>query len=247
MRGAGDLSDGLPAAVTARTTSASRAPDGADAPQEHRLSTDRSAPTARDASDPGAATRARIIAAAIEVIAEDGLRASTVAIAERAGLTRMTLYRHVGGRDELLVVVLLHESARLVPGLRAVLEHRRRRFPRRVADAIELLVDGIHANPVLRQFVDQPPPTTVPAIDPQFTFVTEVRAFFRPYFEDPDNRSQLRFDPERTLDYTLRQLLLYLTTPGRDWTGPADLRADLDDFFIPAIARPRPARRSRPA
>ncbi len=213
------------------------------APPPGAPSARRKAPPVRSGpTDPGTDTHTRIIAAAVDVIAEDGLRASTVAIAERAGLTRMTLYRHIGSRDELLVAVLLHESARLVPGLRQVLEDRRRRFPRRVADAIELLVDGIHANPVLCQFVDHTPPTTVPAIDPQFTFVSEVRAFFRPYFEDPANRAQLRFDPERTLDYTLRQLLLYLTTPGRDWSGPADLRADLDDFFIPAIARPRPAR-----
>jgi AcrR family transcriptional regulator len=188
---------------------------------------------------PNAATRERILAAAIEVITEEGIGASNVAIAERAGLTRMTLYRHFGSHDELLVALLLHESARLVPGLQVRLENRRRRFPRRVADAITFLVDEIPANPVLGAFVDHTPPTTVPAIDPQFAFVSEVRAFFRPYFVDPANRAQLRFDPERTLDYTLRQLLLYLTTPGEGWTGPADLRADLDDFFIPAIARPR--------
>ena len=51
-----------------------------------------------------ARTRARLLAAALELFAEQGYDATTVAqIAERVGVTEMTFYRHFGSKDQLIV------------------------------------------------------------------------------------------------------------------------------------------------
>jgi AcrR family transcriptional regulator len=54
---------------------------------------------------PGAATRERLIRAAIEIAAREGLAATTTAaIAEKAGVAEGTLYRHFDSKDDLLIV-----------------------------------------------------------------------------------------------------------------------------------------------
>ena len=48
----------------------------------------------------------RIVDAAVEIADADGLEAVSMArVAERLGFTAMALYRHVGGKDELLVLM----------------------------------------------------------------------------------------------------------------------------------------------
>lgn len=56
------------------------------------------------ASSPGAATRERLVRAAIGIVARDSLAAATTAaIAEAAGVAEGTLYRHYESKDELLI------------------------------------------------------------------------------------------------------------------------------------------------
>lgn len=77
-----------------------------------------SAPAVAAAPEPGhpgaveprgraARSRARLLAAATELLVEAGPRAVTVdAVAERSGVAKSTLYRHWGSRTELLVDVM---------------------------------------------------------------------------------------------------------------------------------------------
>ncbi|CAB4362683.1 MAG: TetR family transcriptional regulator [Actinobacteria bacterium] len=52
-------------------------------------------------------SRAKLLAAATELLVESGPRAVTVdAVAERSGVAKSTLYRHWASRDELLVDVM---------------------------------------------------------------------------------------------------------------------------------------------
>lgn len=54
-----------------------------------------------------ARSRAKLLAAATELLVESGPRAVTVdAVAERSGVAKSTLYRHWSSRDELLVDVM---------------------------------------------------------------------------------------------------------------------------------------------
>jgi AcrR family transcriptional regulator len=59
-------------------------------------------PTA--STSPGAATRERLLRAAIAIVAKDGLAAATTAaIAAEAGVAEGTLYRHFDSKDDLLI------------------------------------------------------------------------------------------------------------------------------------------------
>jgi len=59
-------------------------------------------------------TPARIVAAAVELADEGGLEAVSMArIAERLGFTTMSLYRHVQGKEEILLLML--DSVAAVP------------------------------------------------------------------------------------------------------------------------------------
>jgi AcrR family transcriptional regulator len=52
----------------------------------------------------GAATRTRLLRAAVTIVARDGLAAATTAaIAEEAGVAEGTLYRHFESKDDLLI------------------------------------------------------------------------------------------------------------------------------------------------
>jgi AcrR family transcriptional regulator len=53
---------------------------------------------------PGAATRERLLRAAVGIVARDGLAAATTAaIAAEAGVAEGTLYRHFDSKDDLLI------------------------------------------------------------------------------------------------------------------------------------------------
>ncbi|MGH8933054.1 MAG: TetR/AcrR family transcriptional regulator [Egibacteraceae bacterium] len=66
--------------------------------------------------------RARILAAARALFAERGPRASTDAIAERAGVAVGTLYNHFATKDELLEAALADRVAEITALARAALE-----------------------------------------------------------------------------------------------------------------------------
>lgn len=62
----------------------------------------------------------RLIEVACSVLAERGLKgASTDDIARAAGVTRVTLYRRLGTRDELLRAIYAHEAQRLMMSVNA--------------------------------------------------------------------------------------------------------------------------------
>lgn len=62
----------------------------------------------------------RLIEVACSVLAERGIKgASTDDIAKAAGVTRVTLYRRLGTRDELLRAIYAHEAQRLMMSVNA--------------------------------------------------------------------------------------------------------------------------------
>ena len=63
--------------------------------------------------------RARVVDAAVEVFAAQGVAASTEAIAERAGVGIATVFRHFPTKADLLVAVLTRHFAELTEAARA--------------------------------------------------------------------------------------------------------------------------------
>lgn len=174
--------------------------------------------------------------AAAELLARDGLEVSMEAIAERAGVTRMTVYRQLGTRDQLLLAVLLDQSTQVGQQLQLVLDDTERPFTERVVDAIVLIVTAVRASPVLTFFVQGVTPTQIDDLDEEDRFLGRVWALLLPSFEEAARRGELRAGPRATLDWTLRQTLLQLVVRGTTTESPDGLRAELERFFVPSIA-----------
>ncbi len=184
------------------------------------------------------ATRGRLLDAAAVVLARDGLDASMESIADEAGVTRMTLYRNVGTRDQLLVGVLMRASARLAQGITTRLDDRSRPFEARLVDAMVYVVVSVRATPVLRLFVERITPAQVGSIDATEEFLAGIRDLVQPYFDEPEVRDRLRSDPAHSLDWTLRQVLLQLMVVADTTVDEPGLRRELDVFFVPSLLSP---------
>ena len=103
----------------------------------------------RDATLPPtrAAVLDEIVRAAAAAFGEVGYRTATLdAIAERAGLSKVTLYRYVSSKEELLSLVVERTIATFRQGLRDIVEQRRpaeETLRRIVRFQVELLTENL--------------------------------------------------------------------------------------------------------
>jgi len=87
-------------------------------------------------------TRQRILDAAVELVAESGWSAITMAgLAERAGVSRQTVYNEIGTKQALADAVVLDELGRFL----AVVERGFDRHPRDLRAALRAAVEGVLA------------------------------------------------------------------------------------------------------
>jgi AcrR family transcriptional regulator len=93
----------------------------ADVPAPRRLALPRAPRPRRSQAERTAATRARVLRAVVESIAEVGFERTTAAeIARRAGVTWGAVQHHFGGKDGILAAVLEESFAHLAGRLAAV-------------------------------------------------------------------------------------------------------------------------------
>lgn len=180
-------------------------------------------------------TRERLLQCAADSLARRGIDVPMADIAASAGVTRMTLYRQLGTREQLLVAVLVHEGQRVADRLASVLDDPACPFPARLVDAIVEVAAAVRSSPVLSLFVERVTPTEVEELDRAGVFLAGIWDFLLPYFEAPGVRRQLRSTPERSVDWTLRQVLLQLVVRGRSNQTEDDLRDELVTFFVPSV------------
>jgi AcrR family transcriptional regulator len=183
-------------------------------------------------------TRRRVLDAAAELLTRDGLDVSMEAIAQQAGVTRMTVYRQLGSRDQVLVAVLLDQGAAVADDLHAIFEGRSVPFAERVVEAVVLVVETVRASPVLSFFVHGVTPTQIGTLDADDRFLAGVWDLLLPYFEEAEVDGALRAEARPTLDWTLRQILLQLVVEGATTASADGLRDELHRFFVPSIAAP---------
>jgi len=97
-----------------------------------------------------AATRERIVAAALERVAEGGYASASIqAVAERAGLAVGTIYRHFPSKADLFAEVFTRASQRELNVLIEVSQGDGRAASERVATAVEAFCRRALAGPVL--------------------------------------------------------------------------------------------------
>jgi AcrR family transcriptional regulator len=181
-------------------------------------------------------SRERLLDAAADLLVRDGMSVTLESIAAHAGVSRMTLYRRLGRRDDIVLAVLTEQTARIGAVITPILDDRDRPFADRVVDVIVAVVRAVRASPVLTFFVRRVTPDEVVSLDRDRSYLDGIWAYMQPWFDEAAANGALRNDATATLDWTLRQTLLQLMVEGLDTLTEDGLRADLERFFRPSIA-----------
>ncbi len=184
----------------------------------------------------GRDTRARILAAGDLCFERRGLELTLDEVAEVAGTTRMTVHRHMGGREQLVARLVLRASSRLADLVREVLEGPGP-LDHRLTEALVLTVATVRATPALsRLFAVADVAGPWPEIDPDDRVLGTVRDFYRPYLDEAAAAGTLRpgLDATEAVAWLLAQALLVLVVPTIAPTDH-DLRRFFGALAVPAV------------
>jgi len=113
---------------------------------------------------PAVSISERIARAALEQFSDTGIRRTSVEdVAKRAGLSRVTVYRHVGGKDRLVQLVIATETRRAMAQLDATFAN-----PVDPATALEagfsFLVRFVRDHPLFDRLLRTEPELLLPAL-----------------------------------------------------------------------------------
>lgn len=182
------------------------------------------------------ATRRRLIAAARELIATEGLDISLTEVAERAGVTRMTLYRHFGPRRELLLEVLLADVGPLVQRTSEVLADPSVPLAERAHGAMVGATLSLAGIPAFSGAVANGAGLRLEDIDPSGALVGLLASALSPFLTEAADVGLLRGTPEEALAWVTRQLLA--TAVGRRTTDdPGSVSRETATYFVPSLLR----------
>ena len=124
-------------------------------------------------------TRERILTGALDQFAETGLRRTTVEdIARRAGLARVTVYRHFANRDEISQAVLLGEIESFFSELDRAVEPYTT-AEERLVEGFVFALEFLHEHALLRRLLRTEPETILPYLalnSPTIAFAREAVA-----------------------------------------------------------------------
>ncbi|MEE4024889.1 helix-turn-helix domain-containing protein [Gordonia sp. PKS22-38] len=168
--------------------------------------------------------RVRLYTLATEMIGRDGLdRFDLNDLARRAHCSRATVYRHVGGKKQLLEAVWAFSSAAVVAEVEAATAGVAGR--ERTSVAITVAVQAIRSDRVIRQFVESR--QILAAADTVIHSPTIIAAASELMGLDPGG------DPGNavTVRFAIRAILSILTVPAHD---PAEER-ELIDILVHAV------------
>lgn len=185
----------------------------------------------------GRETTARILDAARDAMAERGVEVSLQEIADLAGTSRMTIYRHFETREQLLTTLVLRESSRLAERMTELLSDDWRPFPERLADTIVYVVTTVKSSPLLNTIVSATSAAvTWPQIDVDNRLVEATKRFLLPHFERAASQGvRFRSSPDHALDWTLRVTLLLMTVEPGVGGEQAALRNEVETFVLPSV------------
>lgn len=169
-------------------------------------------------------TRSRILDAVLGVVADQGLsKLNMDAVAERASVSRQTVYRHFSSRDRLIEEAILREEQLFITHMLEAAEREDTLEPA-VAAAVTAALREARAHPVLSQLVEREPASLLPylllgrgpVVSAAEPAVAELVRRHRPSL----STTRLR----RVADIATRLLLSYVVSPAEG--GDDSLSAD---------------------
>jgi AcrR family transcriptional regulator len=113
-------------------------------------------------SAPRDATTERILDATLEQFLAVGLRRTTIEdVARRAGVGRVTIYRRVGQKHQLVQAVILREVNRVISGVAATIAPLEQ-LEERVVEAFVVGLRALREHPLLQRLLETEPEDLLP-------------------------------------------------------------------------------------
>lgn len=177
---------------------------------------------------------ARILDAAEECLMQSGLTARVhAAIAERAGLSRPTLYKYVGDQSAILDALLDREVSRFFSMLQPVIDSGNH-VRTRLVDMVVFIVDYARHHELLQKGLREEPHVVLGYISGQATsLIDRASRFLTPHLSRHDDEAarQVEFgapsdqQPIAIVEWAFRLVTSLITTPGViDTQSPEALR-----------------------
>ena len=182
-----------------------------------------------------------ILDAAARRLAAHGVAATTVDdVALEAGVSRATVYRYSGGKDEIVRAVIAREAEQLLARLASVVTTSPT-LERLIADLVATAATAIAVSPVLARLSGEDVRDTLPfiTIDSASLVDAVAGALAAMIGEAP----QFALEPAPValaVEEATRLVLTHLTTPRRDGSraGPDDLGAPAATMIVPLLGQP---------
>lgn len=193
-----------------------------------------------DAPEDPDSARDRLVDAAEECFARFGVAKTTVEdVASAAGVSRATIYRCFdGGRDELILAVLMREAGKFLGRLDRRLD-RQRSFADALVEGVVYTLREIRAEPQLALlFAPESAGHTGSIAGASEALFRATTEFLTPVLETAQQNGDMRQDVgiADAAEWVLRTILSMLTVTGPVRRSEARLRQYLHAFLVPALA-----------
>ena len=180
------------------------------------------------------------------------LKTTVEDVARAAEVSRATVYRYFGDRDELILGVLRREADRFLKRLAAKID-RARRFEEALVTGVLFTVDTVRSDQTLALlFAPETVGITTSVAGASELLFELTSEFLRPRFSLARRAGNLRndIDLDEAAEWTLRAILSLLSVRPPAPRTEADSRRFLSTFLVPALAAPATptaTRRRRPS
>lgn len=182
--------------------------------------------------------RRRILDAAEECLLEYGYDARLHAlIAKKAGLSRPTVYKHVGDQSAIIEALFYREVARFGELLEPVFSTAQELRPGFVEAIVRVVQHGRH-HPLLQKGLKENPEQLLPYFTTNARpFIDQTTMLLAPYFRRMMTDAQLAmFNPRAAAEWGFRIVASLLVTPGVvDTQTDEQLRKFIDSLLTVSV------------
>ncbi len=180
--------------------------------------------------------RTRILEATVRLSGLHGMRGFNVeAVAEEAGVSRATIYRHFeGGREQMLDDAVASEVARFVDGL-GLDDEEDLALADRLVRVLRRGRDGITGHEVLGRLLSREPEQVMARLEALQPVLHEVMATALARHLAPETL-RADVDPAEASGHLARMIMSYVTSPGMwDLDDDLQIRTLVDDELLGGI------------